>query len=147
MFPHLCEPIKIGNVELKNRMVANPMIGLLASEDGYVTERQLELYRQRGKGGFSLVAVEATGIRWESRITARMLLADHPRRQVGLADLASIIHEGGAKASIQLADPGGNADSAWMGVPSWAPSDVTLRTWVTPPREMTEDFVKPRKVQ
>ena len=142
MFPYLREPIKIGNVELKNRMIANPMIGLLASEDGYVTERQLELYRQRGKGGFALVAVEATGIRWESGITARMLLADHPRRQVGLADLASVIHEGGAKASIQLADPGGNADSAWMGVTSWAPSNVTLRTWVAPPQQMTEDEIE-----
>lgn len=142
MFPHLCQPIKIGNVELKNRMIANPMIGLLASEDGYVTDHQLELYRQRSKGGFSLVVVEATGIRWESRITARMLLADHPRRQVGLGDLARVIHEDGAKAAIQLADPGGNADSAWMGVTSWAPSNVTLRTWVAPPQEMTEDEIE-----
>ena len=141
-FSHLCEPIKIGNVELKNRMVASPMVGLLASEDGYVTERMLEIYRQRSEGGFALVVVEATGIRKEARVTARMLLADHPRCQIGLADLASVIHGGGAKAAIQLADPGGNADSSWMGVPSWAPSNVTLRTWVAPPKEMTEDEIE-----
>jgi 2,4-dienoyl-CoA reductase-like NADH-dependent reductase (Old Yellow Enzyme family)/thioredoxin reductase len=142
MFPHLCEPIKIGNVELKNRMVAAPMVGLTATENGYITDRMLELYRQRSQGGFSLVVVEATGVRKESRITARMLLADHPRRQVGLADLASVIHENGAKAAIQLADPGGNADSSWMGVTSWAPSNVSLRPWVAPPKEMTEDEIQ-----
>ena len=142
MFPHLCESINIGSVELKNRMIANPMVSLTASEDGYVTDRMLEIYRQRAKGGFAMVVVEATAIREESRVTARMLLLDHPRRQVGLADLASVIHEGGAKAAIQLADPGGNADASWMGVTSWAPSDVTLRTWVSQPKEMTEEEIQ-----
>jgi len=142
MFPYLCEPIRIGNVELKNRMVANPMVGLLAGEDGYVTDRLLELYRQRSRGGFALVVVEATAIRRESSVTARMLVADHPRRQIGLGDLASAIHEGGAKAAIQLADPGGNADASWMGTASWAPSNITLRPWVAPPKEMTEEEIE-----
>jgi 2,4-dienoyl-CoA reductase-like NADH-dependent reductase (Old Yellow Enzyme family)/thioredoxin reductase len=142
MFPHLCEPIRIGNVELKNRMVANPMVGLLAGEDGYVTDRLLELYRQRSRGGFAMVVVEATAIRRESSVTARMLLADHPRRQIGLGDLASVIKGEGAKAAIQLADPGGNADASWMGTPSWAPSNITLRPWVAPPKEMTEEEIE-----
>lgn len=31
MFPHLCEPIKIGNVELKSTMIAAPVIRMLCN--------------------------------------------------------------------------------------------------------------------
>src|SRR4030042_1914560 len=102
ILPHLCEPIKIGNVELKNRMIAQPMGSLLCSEDGGVTDRLREIYRVRARGGFAVVVLEANAVRDSASILGRMCYAGHPSQGPGLGDIADAIHEGGAKASIQL---------------------------------------------
>jgi len=138
----LCEPIKIGNVQLKNRMIAQPMGSLLCTEEGNVTDRLREIYRVRARGGFSVVVMEANFIRDSAQVLGRMCNASHPSQGAGLGDIADIIHEEGAKACIQLLDPGGLSDSRWLDVPSWAPSSITNRVWVPPPKEMTEDEIQ-----
>ena len=46
----LFEPIKIGNKEIKNRIVMSPMTNHFA-DNGFVTERMIEFYKTRAKGG------------------------------------------------------------------------------------------------
>ncbi|WP_041272594.1 NAD(P)/FAD-dependent oxidoreductase [Desulfitobacterium hafniense] len=52
----LFEPIKIGNVELKNRLIQLPMTPELA-ENHHITERLIDFYAQRAKGGIALLTV------------------------------------------------------------------------------------------
>lgn len=55
-FRKLFEPIKIGNVELKNRITMLPM-STEFTENYHVTDRMVDFYAQRSKGGTSLLSV------------------------------------------------------------------------------------------
>ena len=50
-FTKLFEPGKMGNVELKNRIVFAPCGTHYSAHNGQVTERQLVYYGERAKGG------------------------------------------------------------------------------------------------
>jgi len=54
----LLTPGRIGNVEIKNRVVMPPMTTRLADEDGFVTEHTVNYYMARVRGGVGLVTVE-----------------------------------------------------------------------------------------
>ena len=64
----IADPIKVGTIELKNRMYAVPMVSVHADEDGNVTQRLIDMYRERAKGGWGLVCVEASTIRYDGRL-------------------------------------------------------------------------------
>ena len=48
---HLFRPIKIKTMELKNRIVMPPMGTLMASEDGSPSNRLMDYYEARARGG------------------------------------------------------------------------------------------------
>ena len=53
-FPHLLSPIKIGNLELRNRMVMGAMHTRLETMDRAL-EREIAFYRARAEGGIGLI--------------------------------------------------------------------------------------------
>jgi len=56
-FKKLCQPSRIGQMELRNRMVMAPMGTNFAAEDGHATERTRNYYEERAKGGVGLIIV------------------------------------------------------------------------------------------
>ncbi|HIE17103.1 MAG TPA: NADH:flavin oxidoreductase, partial [Dehalococcoidia bacterium] len=54
----LWQPGRIGSMEVKNRLVMPPMGTGLATKEGIVTDRQIEYYSERARGGAGLVIVE-----------------------------------------------------------------------------------------
>ncbi|MBI4187644.1 MAG: NADH:flavin oxidoreductase [Chloroflexi bacterium] len=101
-FKKLFEPVKIGSLEVKNRIAMAPMGTRSCTHDGYVTDQTLAHYAARAKGGVGLIIVEHTLVttrHWSSkRITG--LWDDE---QVGeMEQLSDAIHTFGAKAIIQL---------------------------------------------
>lgn len=57
----MSKPIKIGNVELKNRFMI-PAVTLNFCENGHVTDKLIGNYEARAKGGFGAIIVEGTMI-------------------------------------------------------------------------------------
>ena len=53
------EPIKIGNVEIKNRIAMAPMNMNYTGPNGYVSRQQMAYYGARAKGGTGLIIMEA----------------------------------------------------------------------------------------
>ena len=51
----LFSPMKIGPVEMKNRVVMAPMLMGLGSFDGAPTKEMTEYYEERAKGGAGLI--------------------------------------------------------------------------------------------
>jgi len=101
-FKYALSPIKIGKVELKNRIVMPPMGTNLANADGSVSPETIAYYRERAKGGVGLICVETTAIMPTGKAIPRSLRIDDGRYIPGLGDLTDAIHAYGAKASIQL---------------------------------------------
>ncbi|MCX5999763.1 MAG: hypothetical protein NTU41_09305 [Chloroflexi bacterium] len=99
----LYQPFQLGSMRLRNRIVLPPMGINAADEEGCVTPRVLDYYGRRARGGVGLVIVEGTCIDLScGKAVLHQLGIDDDRHIPGLRQLASVIHEGGAKAAIQL---------------------------------------------
>ena len=99
----LFEPGKIGRLSIKNRIVMAPMgiIGL-AESDGRLSQRAIDYYVARARGGVGLII---TGLAYVNRelelhVTEPMVESDlHISR---LSELADAVHDYGAKVVVQL---------------------------------------------
>jgi len=84
------------------------MVTRYVNEDGSISERVLNYYTKRALGGCAMVTIEASYPRSGS-YPGRIFLGDD-RCIPGLQRLAEIIHEGGAKACIQINPHRGRSD-------------------------------------
>jgi len=119
-FSALLAPGKIGTLELKNRIIMPPMGNRLCGIWGEVTDALIEWYRARANGGAGMCILEATHCATAIdplRGLNRLLRADDTCYIPGLTHLAETIHEGGARAGVQLS-PGTGAQA--QGSP-WSP--------------------------
>lgn len=101
MLAELFQPFKIGPLTLRNRIVMPPLVTHLANENGAVSQRMIDYYVERARGGAGLIIVEAAYVAEEDREMGRLGIAN-PQLHVGLSELAESIQERGAKAFLQL---------------------------------------------
>jgi len=126
-FPKLFEPTRIGQMELKNRIVLPPMGTNMGTPDGQVTDKIRSYYEQRAKGGVGLVIVETTCIDAPvGKTTAYQMAIDNDRFIPGLSRIAEVIHRHGARAVLQLQHGGRGAKSSITGIQPVAPSPVPM---------------------
>ena len=119
------DPIMVGQMEVKNRLWTAPLVCNHATEEGHVTPKLIENYHERAKGGWGLVQVEATYVRKDGNMFARMLGFYTTHQITGMNELACAIKEGGARATIQLVHGGRQANPRFNGVGyTVAPSPV-----------------------
>jgi NADPH2 dehydrogenase len=137
--PRLHDPLRIGAVEVPNRICMPPMVVWKAAADGTVTAPILEHYRR--SAGPGVVIVEATAVSPEGRLAREQIGAFEDRHVEGLARLAKIIHDAGAAASIQLHHAGRNTNlENTFGLPLVAPSAVPAKDIV--PTVLDEDGIE-----
>jgi 2,4-dienoyl-CoA reductase-like NADH-dependent reductase (Old Yellow Enzyme family)/thioredoxin reductase len=106
-YTHLFQPIRIGNVEVPNRIVHEPTDISSSNADGSVSERDIYHHREVAKGGCGLIIVGATTPDSKTgRPTVTCLVADNDNYIPGLARLADAMHQYGAKCAVQLQHPG-----------------------------------------
>ena len=120
----LLTPARIGPVEIKNRIVMPPMTTRLSDEEGFVTEESIAYYMARVRGGTGLITVEMASPERAGRHRRRELGIYDDRFLPGLQKLVAAIHEGGAKASIQLGHGGGHTRRDICGETPVAPSAI-----------------------
>ena len=132
----LFTPGKIGNMELRNRVVMAPMVVQLAAEDGAITTRSIEYYARRAEGGAGLVIVEATWIALGGKAFACQAGLDRDALIPGHFELVEAIHRHGAKAACQIHHGGARADPALTGGTTVAPSAVAEAGIPVLPREL-----------
>jgi 2,4-dienoyl-CoA reductase (NADPH2) len=93
----LFEPIKIGNIELKNR-IKLPAMGIAMGE-GDVTEQAKAFYAARAKGGAALIGISCT----PTRLIQGPLFGIFDDRFIpGLRELVEVIHANDAKVYAQM---------------------------------------------
>ncbi len=105
-FPTLFSPIRIGSVELRNRLVMAPMETAYASRDGIPTSRGVAYYEARAKGGIGLITLGACSIDALHREVLRTM--DFGRDEVVEAhrDLTTRVPAAGSKIQHQLVHRG-----------------------------------------
>jgi 2,4-dienoyl-CoA reductase-like NADH-dependent reductase (Old Yellow Enzyme family)/thioredoxin reductase len=103
-FPNLFEPIQIGRIEFKNRIVMPPMSTNFGDPEhrGFVCERHKRYYLERAKGGTGLIIVESTSVNPSSSSRRYGLSLYDDQFIQGFMELAELIKEQGAKCGVQL---------------------------------------------
>lgn len=101
----LFTPINVGSLTLESRTWVPAMVPWRATEDGFVTEANLQWYRRFAAGRPAALVVEATGVR--DIPSGPLLRIGHERFIPGLKKLVETVHEaseGQTKLFIQIID-------------------------------------------
>ena len=145
----LFSPLKIREVEFKNRIFVSPMCQY-SSEDGMPNDWHFVHLGARAVGGASLVIVEATGVSPEGRITPHDSGIWSDAHAEAYSRITRFMKEQGAVPGVQLAHAGRKAstDAPWRGGKGigedeggWipvAPSAVAFDEGYLMPKEMDE---------
>jgi 2,4-dienoyl-CoA reductase-like NADH-dependent reductase (Old Yellow Enzyme family) len=104
----LFEPVKIMNMELRNRFIRSATYDGCA-ENGYVTEKQLNLYETLAEGGVGLIITGITYVHHSGQISKFQNSISSDEFMSGLQRLASAVHERGARIAVQLFHAGREA--------------------------------------
>ena len=100
--PTLFEKVKIGNLELKNRVVMAPMGFAHTDNDGAYSDRQIEYYVERARGGFGLIYPTATMVTTEFEPAPMPNVLENYIQGTRLSILCEKVHHYGAKVCSQL---------------------------------------------
>ncbi len=140
-YEKLFEPVRIGPLALRNRIVLSPMEVDLGAREGTVTDRAVAYYAERARGGVGMIVVEATCVDApEGLVSQYQLRADRDAFIPGLARLARAIRGAGARAVLQLQHAGRKASALLTGCQPVAPSVVASHTGETP-RALSRDEI------
>ena len=143
-FPHLFSPIKINNVELKNRVVLTAM-HLGYTPEGGVTNRLTEFYRVRARGGVGLIIVGGCRID-EYAGAGSMLRIDDDRFIPGLRTLVDAVKAEGSLIAAQLYQAGRYAHSSMIGGKKpISASAIRSRLTGESPRALELDEIPPQQ--
>jgi len=104
----LFEPVKIKDMELRNRFVRSATYDGCA-DDGYVTDKQVNLYTTLSEGGVGLIITGITSVHHSGQISKFQNFISSDEFISGFKRLTSAVHDRGAKIAVQLFHAGREA--------------------------------------
>jgi 2,4-dienoyl-CoA reductase-like NADH-dependent reductase (Old Yellow Enzyme family) len=107
---------------LPNRIALAPLTNLQSQPDGLLGDDELRFLARRADHGFGLVTTCAAYVALDGKAWDGELAIDRDACVPGLGRLAARIHEGGARALVQLFHGGARADPALTGSEPWSAS-------------------------
>jgi len=131
-YPRLFSPLTLHTMTLKNRVVMPPMCTDYATIGGAVTDRLIEYYTTRARGGVGLIDVEFAYVHPAGKVFEHMLGIYDDKLMPGLRRLTDSVHQGGAKIIIQIAHGGRRGHSDITGLTPVAPSPIPRLNGETP---------------
>ena len=98
----LLEPIKVGNIEFKNRIMFPPLTTGYEEKDGSIGEQSFRFYERLAKGGVGYIVIGDVAPLPTFSPTPKLY---SPEQVQSFKRLADACHENGAKLGIQLFHP------------------------------------------
>lgn len=101
-------PGRIGNIDLKNRLVRSATYENAATAEGRVTDKMIEIYRTLAKGGVGLIITGAVGI-YKKAKRPHLILGNYDDSFIpDLKKISQAVHDfdGECKIMAQLLHPG-----------------------------------------
>jgi NADPH2 dehydrogenase len=101
--PSLFSDISIRHKKIKNRIVMPPMVCFgFANHEGLVTDKNIQHYKARARGGAGLIIIEATCVNKNGRLSDVQLGLWSDEHIEGFEKIASACHEYGAVVMVQI---------------------------------------------
>lgn len=141
-FTHLFSSYSIRDVEIKNRLVVPSMGTNLGNADGTVSQRLIDYYTARAKGGFGLIVVEGVAVNSTGMCIPHEGHFWDDANIPGMKRLADAIHANGAKTILQIHHAGRQTHPGNInGQQPIAPSRIACPVDNTLPREIPTEEV------
>lgn len=121
---HIFSPVKINNLELKNRIVMPAMATSYGNKDGSITDRLIAYLERRARGGVGLIISEVCAIDPRGRGFGREIGVWDDMFIPGLSRMTEAVHGHGARIALQLHHAGRETIAAVAGANPEAPSDL-----------------------
>lgn len=153
-YSHLFQSLRIGNIRLKNRIIAAPTSPSMITTEGHFTPEMIAYLEEKAKGGAAVVTYgEAIVHSATGKSHNKQLQLDSFGVKQGMAQAARAIHNAGAYANIQLshggmygglASVGGDVDRPDI---AYGPSKMTMPAGEVEemPRELILEIVESYK--
>lgn len=127
MLTHLFSPVRIGSMEVKNRIVLPPMTVGFGVPEGTVSDKHRDYYEARARGGAGLIITEAASVNAQRKYGLFPLGLYDDAQVESWSRLAEAVHRHGAKLAAQLMDPGPESIMMLTGIQPVGPSPVAGR--------------------
>jgi 2,4-dienoyl-CoA reductase-like NADH-dependent reductase (Old Yellow Enzyme family) len=136
-FPRLFEPLHIGGLTLRNRIVSSGHDTVMAV-DGLVTEQLIAYQAARAAGGVGMIVVQVAGVHESARYTSHVLMATEDDCIPGYRALAEAVHGHGTAIVGQIFHDGRELMESMDGTlpVALAPSAVPNERFHVMPRAM-----------
>ena len=132
---------KIGNVQIKNRIVRSATFSHMAEKYGYIGERALKLNEDLAKGGTGLIITEATSVDPGGSGGPYQVCLYDDSHMAGHKKLTKLIHDyDDTKVAIQIQHSGRLGYHPKY--PTVAPSPVPYRDTGVTPKRLTSKEIK-----
>lgn len=141
-------PASLGPLGVKNRLIMAPMGTRLGSEIGGVTQKQIDYYAERAKGGVGTIITEVICIDYPVGVAGSKTTTLHDNAYIGgHSDLVEAVHAWRTKIICQLVHAGRQTrPESTRGLQPVAPSAIACKALNVLPRELTgsevEDIVQ-----
>ena len=134
--------LRIGPVDLPNRLALAPVKTALGGTDGCATAAQVAYYRRRALGGAGLLILEPMYVDPRGREHPRQLGAHRDDLIPGLREIVEAIHCSSSVAFAHLNHAGRAANPKAIGGAPEAPSPVVCHATGALPEPMTVDRIR-----
>lgn len=139
-YPNVFSPIKIGNMEVKNRIQFSPMVSSLSTPTGGVSAELLGYIKYQAQSGAGVITIGSTPIDHINGVDffgALDVTSDD--NMTDLRRISEVVHRYGAKVSCELVHAGRSAPKQFRpNSPAIAPSAIPVENGPTDIREMDE---------
>lgn len=141
MFPNLFSPLKLGQVEVKNRISFQPHLTNLAVGN-LPSERQMYYWGERAKGGAGLIITEELTVHPTDMAYEKLIDVYHAEVVPGFKKITDYVHQYDSKIFAQLNHNGQQGDGSLSRLPVWAPSPVPDVLFRETPKAMEPEDIE-----
>jgi len=135
--PHLFSPLRLGPVELPNRIVSTAHQTTLV-HDHLPTDGFVAYHQARARGGAGLIVLEATAVHESGRLTPATLTGYLPEIVPSYRRVLDAVRPHGTKLFVQLFHGGRELIASAPRPPAVAPSAIPTQRFKVEPRALRE---------
>ena len=134
--------IRIGGMEVKNRLVKAAVVENMAEEDGRATERLARVYEKAARGGAGLIITGGAYVQPGGRNVRYQTGAHSDDMVPGLSKVARAGQNNGAKIALQISHGGRQCPPEFVNDDVVGPSPVKDTLTKVTPRAMREEEIE-----
>lgn len=141
-YPKIFGPITVKRMTIRNRIAMTPMGTNYGETSGEMSNRHMNYYSLRAKGGVGLIILENANVEYPvgSNGTSQIRI-DHDSFMPRYYQLVENLHKNGATVAIQINHAGASASSARTGMETVSSSNIPTKVGGEVPRPMTREEI------